>query len=121
MTPTHDWHICDGLELVIRRDEADSVGIHLGHEGMDDAHSTTVITSRLLEMIDTVQPGAVCAHLAAQDGPTSLDPHTLTTIAKQMRNTVKDEYPASPQQEGAFTATISWADHLDNLARKADQ
>lgn len=60
MNPTHDWHVgTDGMELTIRRDEEDTVGVHLGHENIDDHHGTTVVTSRLLEMIDTVQPGAV--------------------------------------------------------------
>lgn len=68
MNPTHDWHIgTDGMELLIRRDEAHTVGVHLGHENMDDAHATRIVTSRLLEMIDTVHPGAVRAYLAAQD------------------------------------------------------
>ena len=50
----------------------------------------------------------------------NLDPHTLRTIAKAMRETVKDEMPASPQQTGAFTATLSWADWLDNQATRKD-
>lgn len=67
MNPTHDWHIADGMELMIRHDESDSVGVMLGHEDIDDQLSTTVITSRLLEMIDTVQPGAVRAYLEQQE------------------------------------------------------
>ena len=55
MNPTHDWHVgTDGMELVIRRDEEDTVSIHLGHENIDDAHATIILTSRLLEMIETV-------------------------------------------------------------------
>ena len=68
MNPTHDWHVgTDGMELIVRRDSPTSVGVHLGHENIDDQHSTTVITSRLLEMIDTVQPAAVRAYLEQQE------------------------------------------------------
>ena len=68
MNPTHDWHVgTDGMELMIRRDSPDSVGVLLGHEDIDDQHHTIVITSRLLEMIDTVQPGAVRAYLEQQE------------------------------------------------------
>ena len=68
MNPTHDWHTgTDGMELMIRRDEDDSVGVILGHENIDNAHSTLIVTSRLLEMIDTVQPGAVRAYLEQQE------------------------------------------------------
>ena len=51
----------------------------------------------------------------------SLDPTTLRAVANQMRDSIKDEMPASPQQTGAFTATISWADHLDRVARREGQ
>lgn len=65
MPATHDWHIdTDGMELVIRRDEEDSVGVHLGHENIDNAHGTTIVTTRLLEMIEAVQPGALRPYLA---------------------------------------------------------
>lgn len=68
MNPTHDWHVgTDGMELMIRRDESDSVGVMLGHQDIDDQHNTTIITTRLLEMIDTVQPGAVRAYLEQQE------------------------------------------------------
>lgn len=68
MNPTHDWHVgTDGMELMIRRDESDSVGVMLGHENIDDQRSTTIITSRLLEMIDTVQPDAIAAYRAEHE------------------------------------------------------
>lgn len=76
MNPTHDWHIADGMELMIRRDESDSVGVMLGHEDIDDVHSTLIVTSRLLEMIDTVQPGAVRAYLEQQE-PTDAEVRAL--------------------------------------------
>ena len=46
-----------------------------------------------------------------------LDPMTLAMVAKTMRDSIKDEIPASPQQQGAFTATMSWADHFERAAK----
>lgn len=72
MNPTHDWHVgTDGMELMVVRAEQDSVAVFLGPEANDplDRESTQIITSRLLEMIDTVQPGAVRAYLAEQEPP----------------------------------------------------
>lgn len=68
MNPTHDWHVgTDGMELVIRRDEAGIVGVSLGRENMDDAHATIITASRLLEMIDTMQPDAIAAYRAEHE------------------------------------------------------
>lgn len=69
MNPTHDWHVgTDGQELLIVRYEEDTVGVHLGPEHIDIAReSTTLLTSRLLAMIDTVQPGAIAAYRAQHD------------------------------------------------------
>ncbi|UQN29465.1 hypothetical protein [Brachybacterium kimchii] len=83
MNPTHDWQIdTHSMELVIRRDEEDSIGVHLGHDNMDDAHATTILTSRLLEMIETVQPGAVRAWAA------SLPPTDAERIVRDLHREV---------------------------------
>lgn len=60
---THDWHIgTDGLELLIRRDEADSLAVSLGHENIDDKRVTTIVATRLVEMIEVVAPDAFKYH-----------------------------------------------------------
>lgn len=90
--PTHDWHVgTDGMELLIRRDEADSVGVHVGHENIDDAHATTIITSRLLEMIDAVQPGAVRDHLREQE-PTDAEVEAAAHALHEDMGGMPDEF-----------------------------
>lgn len=63
-TPSmHDWHVdTDGLELLIRRDEADSLAVSLGHENIDDKRGTTIVATRLVEMIEVVAPDAFKYH-----------------------------------------------------------
>lgn len=74
---THDWHIgTDGLELLIRRDEAHTLAVSLGHENIDDKHVTTILATRLVEMIESVAPDAFEYHDArvrAEAAPPALD------------------------------------------------
>lgn len=49
-----------------------------------------------------------------------MHPDTLRAIAAVMRESIDDEYPASPQQQGAFAATASWAGWLDGMAGQVD-
>lgn len=48
------------------------------------------------------------------------DPATLRETARIMRATVRDEMPASPQQVGAFNATLTWAKWCEQQAALAD-
>ena len=50
----------------------------------------------------------------------TLDPTTLREIARVMRGTFADEIPASPQQHGAFNATITWALWCEQQAAQID-
>lgn len=53
------WHIdTEGLELTIRRVESDALEVSLGHENIDDARSTVIIASRLVEMVREIAPEA---------------------------------------------------------------
>ena len=49
-----------------------------------------------------------------------LDPTTLRETARIMRATIRDELPASPQQHGAFNATVTWAQWCEQQAALAD-
>lgn len=46
----------------------------------------------------------------------TLDPTTLRETARVMRATIGEEIPASPQQHGAFNATITWAQWCEQQA-----
>lgn len=98
---TRDWHIgTDGMELRIRRDEEDTVGVSLGHENIDDAHATTILSSRLLEMIDSVSPGAARAHLAEQEPALRLPDESEMEVVGEwlvIRNAQEPDYPADPE------------------------
>lgn len=50
----------------------------------------------------------------------TLDPTTLREVARVMRGTFADEIPASPQQHGAFNATITWAAWCEQQASQID-
>lgn len=50
----------------------------------------------------------------------TLDPTTLRETARIMRATIRDELPASPQQHGAFNATLTWAAWCEDQATKID-
>lgn len=50
----------------------------------------------------------------------TLDPTTLRETARVMRATIRDEAPASPQQHGAFNATITWAQWCEQQASHID-
>lgn len=50
----------------------------------------------------------------------TLDPTTLRETARIMRATIRDEMPASPQQHGAFNATLTWALWCEQQAAQID-
>ena len=50
----------------------------------------------------------------------TLDPTTLRETARIMRASIEGDYPASPQQAGALTATASWASWLEQQAAQID-
>lgn len=115
MNPTHDWQIdTRSMELVIRRDEVDSVGVSLGHDSIDDAHSTTIITSRLIEMILTVQPDALDAHDRA------VKAEALREAARLMRLHKRPHHWNLPDLE---EAEVSYSPDvwLEVLATRADE
>lgn len=48
-----------------------------------------------------------------------LDADTLREVAKVMRTTIEGEIPTGPIMTGAFSATSSWAQWLDDQAAQA--
>lgn len=50
----------------------------------------------------------------------TLDPSTLRETARIMRDTIRDEMPSSPQQHGAFNATLTWAQWCEQQAAQID-
>lgn len=50
----------------------------------------------------------------------TLDPTTLREAARIMLATVEGEVPASPQQYGAFNATLTWAGWCQGQAASID-
>ena len=45
---------------------------------------------------------------------------TQREVAQTMRQSIESEYPASPQQIGAFAATTSWAQWLEHQVAMVD-
>ena len=50
----------------------------------------------------------------------TLDPTTLRELARIMLASVEGEVPASPQQYGAFNATLTWAEWCQGRAAQID-
>lgn len=50
----------------------------------------------------------------------TLDSTTLRELARIMLATLEGEVPASPQQHGAFNATLTWAQWCEQQAALAD-